>query len=72
MSQFELREVLSRRRREGKVASCLARRRRAGRIARGKRVKRAQPLETGPKDNGALEGRQDASPQLLFVEFDVA
>jgi len=40
--------------------------------SRGKRVKRAQPLETGPKDNGALEGRQDASPQLLFVEFDVA
>jgi len=26
----------------------------------------------GPKDNGALKGRQDASPQVLFIEFDVA
>ena len=29
-------------------------------------MKRAQPLETGPNDNGALKGRQDASPQVLF------
>jgi len=28
-------------------------------------VKRAQPLEKGPTDNGALKGRQDASPRVL-------
>ena len=57
---------------KGVKDSCLARRRRAGKVAGGKRVKRAQPLENGAYDNGALKGRQDASPQVLFIEFDVA